>query len=94
MSAKAVLEFIKADNGQMQISFIPSNDQQLDGMAKIASQAANMYARTGGNMQSLVGSMGADMRQRLGSVLMGGFQGGNPMMNMMGQGNPMGGMPM
>ena len=94
MSVKAVLEFIRDDNGPMQIAMTPSTDQSLDNMAKIASQAANMYARSGGNMQSLLGSMGADIRQRLGSVLMGGLQGGNPVMNMFGQGNPMGGMPM
>jgi hypothetical protein len=93
MSVKAILEFIKDDNGQMQLSFTPSNDQQLDGMARIASQAANMYVRSGGNMQSLIGSMGADVRQRLGSVLMNGFQ-GSPMTNIINQGNPMNGMPL
>lgn len=94
MSVKAVLEFIKDDNGQMQIAMTPSNDQQLDSMVKIASQAANMYVRSGGNMQSLIGSMGADVRQRLGSVLMNGMQGGNPITNIMNQGGPMGGLPM
>ena len=93
MSVKAVLEFIKDDNGQMQLAFTPSNDQQLDGMAKVASQAANMYVRSGGNMQSLIGSMGADVRQRLGSALMNGVQ-GNPIASIMNQGNPMGGLPM
>lgn len=91
---KAVLEFIKDDNGQLQIAMTPSNDQQLDGMAKIASQAVNIYVRSGGNMQSLIGAMGADVRQRLGAVLMNGMQAGNPIANIMNQGNPMGGLPM
>lgn len=91
---KTVLEFIKDDNGQLQIAMTPSNDQQLDGMARIASQAANMYVRSGGNMQSLIGSMGADVRQRLGSVLMNGLQAGNPMNSVINQGGPMGGLPM
>lgn len=93
MSTKAVLEFIKDDNGQLQLSFTPSNDQQLDGMARIASQAANMYVRSGGNMQSLIGSMGVDVRQKLGSFLMNGLQ-GSPMPSVINQGNPMSGMPM
>lgn len=63
---------LRKNGNNIEYSVDSSGDQQLDQLAQIAVQAAGMYAKSGGNMQSLLGSIGGPLKQQISSMLMGG----------------------
>lgn len=66
--AKAVIEVFN-DNGRLQYSFEKSGDESVDKVANMAVSAMQMYAKTGGNVNNLMSSIGGNLKQQLGMLL-------------------------
>lgn len=66
--AKAVIEIFN-DSGKLQYSFEKSGDDSVDKIAGLAVNAMQMYAKTGGNINNLMGSLGGNLKQQLGMLL-------------------------
>jgi hypothetical protein len=66
--AKAVIEIFN-DNGKLQYSFEKSGDDGVDRVAGLAVNAMQMYAQTGGNVNTLMQSIGGNLKQQLGMLL-------------------------
>lgn len=69
---KTIIEIVD-DNGTLKYAITKSGNQKLDQLADVAVGSLNLYAKTGGNMNNLLGSLSGDMRRGLGSMLMGGM---------------------
>lgn len=68
----SVMIELRKNGNNVEYAMTPSGDQSLDQLAQIAVKAAGMYAQSGGNMQSLLGSIGGPLKQQLSSMLLGG----------------------
>lgn len=69
---KAIIEIVE-DNGKLKYAVTKSGNQKIDQLADVAVGSLNLYAKTGGDMNSLMGTLGGDVRRNLGSLLMGGM---------------------
>lgn len=79
---KAIIELVEQDNGQLQYALTKSGSEKLDKLAETGVGVINLYAKTGGNIQSLMGTLGAGAQQQIGQLFN----------NMGGLGNLLGGM--
>lgn len=72
---KAVIELVEQDNGQLQYALTKSGSDKLDRLAETGVGVINLYAKTGGDPQALMGTLGAGAQQQLGQLLGGGLGG-------------------
>lgn len=68
---KTIIELVKDQSGKLQYAVVKSGDSDLDKLADVAVGTMGMYVKSGGNINNLIGSMGADAQNSLKSMLGG-----------------------
>jgi hypothetical protein len=73
---KAIIELVEQDNGQLQYAVTKSGSAKLDKLVDTGIGVINLYAKTGGDPQALMGTLGPGIQQQLGQMFGGGGMGG------------------
>lgn len=69
--AKAVIEILD-DGGKLQYSVSKSGNEKIDQLVNVAIGTMNMYVKSGGNPQNLMGGLNGQAQNVLRSLLGGG----------------------
>ena len=69
--AKAVIEILD-DGGKLQYSVSKSGNEKIDQLVNVAIGTMNMYVKSGGNPQNLMGGLNGQAQNMLRSLLGGG----------------------
>ena len=73
--AKVVIEIVQGEDGKIKYAMDKSGVEKLDKLGEVAVGSMNLFAKTGGNVNNLIGTLGAGAQQGLMSLL-GGSKGG------------------